>query len=392
MTNEVSKKSILKRICQLLDEQIILILIHYSNHMNRTFFPGLLLLFLLSCNNNSEKIKPSVETISESVYASGIIKSKNQYQVFASVMGIVDQVFVTEGDSVKPGSAILLISNEASKLSTENAKLAAEFSDANSNTQKLKELKLAIDLARLKMNNDSLILLRQKKLWSEKVGSKIELEQRELAYENSLTAYESAQLRYNDLKKQITFNDEQSKKNLGISKAMESDFLVKSKINGKVYGILKEKGELVSTQTPVAVIGDAEDFILELQIDEYDIVKVKTGQQVFVNLDSYKGEIFEAIITKINPMMNERSKTFTVEATFVRQPPVLYPNLTLEASVLIRSKENALTIPRNYIFENEYVMKSNGDKIKVEIGLKDYQKAEILSGLSQDDELIIPEN
>jgi len=360
--------------------------------MNRIFIPGIFLLFLISCNNKSEKIKPTVETISESVYASGIIKSKNQYQVFATVMGIVDQIFVSEGDSVSPGSPILLISNEASKLSTANARLAAEFADAGSNTQKLNELRLAIDLARSKMNNDSLILVRQQKLWSEKVGSKIELEQRELAYENSLTSYESAQLRYNDLKKQVNFSSEQSKKNLSISRSLENDFLIKSKIAGKVYGLLKERGEMVNTQMPVAIVGDAFDFILELQIDEYDIVKVKTGQQVFVTLDSYKGEVYEAIISKVNPLMNERSKTFTVEATFIKQPPVLYPNLTLEASVLIRSKENAITIPRNYIFENEYVMKSNGDKVKVEIGLKDYRKAEILSGLGKEDELIIPEN
>ena len=58
------------------------------------------------------------------------------------------------------------------------------------------------------------------------------------------------------------------------------------------------------------------------------------------------------------------------------------PNLTLEATILISTKENTLTIPRKYVFENEYVIKSNGDKVKVVIGLKDYQKAEILSGIN----------
>ena len=346
----------------------------------------------LSCKNNEEKIKPTVESISESVYASGIIKSKNQYQVFASVNGLVENIFVSEGDTVKTGSPILSIINETSKLNTENARLAANYTDLNSNTQKLNELKLAIDLARSKFNNDSLLYTRQQKLWNDMIGSKIELEQRELGYENSKTALESAILRYNDLKKTLNFNAEQSKNNLNISRTVENDFLVKSKINGKVYALLKERGEMVNTQTPLAIVGDASEFILELQVDEYDIVKVELGKKVFVSLDSYKGQLFEAAVTKINPLMNERSKTFTIEAEFTDQPPVLYPNLTLEATILIRTKDNALIIPRNYILQEEYVTKADGEKVKIKLGLKDYQKAEVLEGLSKDDEIIIPQN
>ena len=346
----------------------------------------------LSCKNNEEKIKPTVESISESVYASGIIKSKNQYQVFASVNGLVENIFVSEGDTVKTGSPILSIINETSKLNTENARLAANYADLNSNTQKLNELKLAIDLARSKFNNDSLLYTRQQKLWNDMIGSKIELEQRELGYENSKTALESAILRYNDLKKTLNFNAEQSKNNLNISRTVENDFLVKSKINGKVYALLKERGEMVNTQTPLAIVGDASEFILELQVDEYDIVKVELGKKVFVSLDSYKGQLFEAAVTKINPLMNERSKTFTIEAEFTDQPPVLYPNLTLEATILIRTKDNALIIPRNYILQEEYVTKADGEKVKIKLGLKDYQKAEVLEGLSKDDEIIIPQN
>ena len=125
-------------------------------------------------------------------------------------------------------------------------------------------------------------------------------------------------------------------------------------------------------------------------MDEYDIVKVKKGQNVLVTLDSYKGQLFEAIVDKINPIMNERSKTFTVEASFVKDPPTLYPNLTLEANIIIQLKKDVLTLSRKYIVEDEYVIKENGDKVKIKIGLKDYKKVEILSGLTDKDVVIIP--
>ncbi|MBP6335393.1 MAG: efflux RND transporter periplasmic adaptor subunit [Bacteroidia bacterium] len=356
----------------------------------RLLFLCFFLLAIQSCKENPEKIKPSVETISESVYASGIIKSKNQYQVFATVNGLIDKFYISEGDTIKSGEPILSISNESSKLGTENAKLAAEFADESTNTQKLNESRLAIEFAQTKMKNDSLQMVRQRALWASNIGSQIELEQRELAFANSKTGYESALLRYNDLKKQINFTSKQSKKNLSISQVMEDDFLIKSKIDGIVYSVLKEKGEMVNAQMPLAIIGDAKEFILELQVDEYDIVKVLPGQIIYVTLDSYKGEVFEALVEKVYPLMNERTKTFTVDAKFSKSPPVLYPNLTLEATILIRKKEKALTVPINYVSIDGYVLKSDGEKIKVATGLKDYQKVEILSGIGKDDELIIP--
>ena len=52
----------------------------------------------------------------------------------------------------------------------------------------------------------------------------------------------------------------------------------------------------------MAIVGSANQFKLELEIDEFDIVKIKKGQLVLVSLDSYKGEAYEAVVQKINPI------------------------------------------------------------------------------------------
>ncbi len=87
-----------------------------------------------------------------------------------------------------------------------------------------------------------------------------------------------------------------------------------------VYLLNYREGEFINIQNPVAIIGSNKDFILEMQIDEYDIMKISLGQKVLVTMDSYKGKVFEAKITKINPIMNQRSKTFLVESEFVQKP------------------------------------------------------------------------
>ncbi|TKB97659.1 efflux RND transporter periplasmic adaptor subunit [Pedobacter cryophilus] len=350
----------------------------------------ILLLFIGSCTWKQEKIKPSIENISESIYASGMVKSENQYQAFATVNGIINKIFVAEGDTVKKGAIILTISNETQQLNKDNAALTAAFSAIEANKGKLEEAKLAIGLARDKMKNDSLLLSRQNTLWNQNVGTKVELEQRALAYQNSKNAYYSALVRFNDLKRQLNFNSAQSKNNLQISNKLEKDYLLKSEINGIVYQIPLKVGEFVNAQLPLAVIGDAKNFILEMQVDEYDILKVKKGLPVLVTMDTYKGQVFEASVTKINPLMNEKSKTFLVEAQFIITPKTIYPNTSFEANIVVQSKKKALLIPRNYLMKDNKVIKENGDTVTVKTGLKDYQKVEILSGLTAADQLIKP--
>jgi multidrug efflux pump subunit AcrA (membrane-fusion protein) len=353
--------------------------------------PILLILFIcVSCKNKQEKTIPIEEKITESVYASGIVKSKNQYQVFSTVNGLIANMLVTEGDIVTKGQPIVKLVNTAAQLNEDNAIISANYLSAQTNGERLKELKINIDIAKTKMTHDALLLQRQTNLWNEQIGTKNDLDLKELAAKTSENTYEAAELKYIQLQKQISFQEKQATKQLQISQHTSSDFTIKSEVSGKVYTLLKKKGEFVTTQTPVALIGDATAYFLELQVDEYDIAKMKLGQQILLSMDSYKRSVFEATVSKIYPYMNERSKSFTIEAMFTKQPPLLYPNLTCEANIIIQQKEKAITIPRNYLLEGDSVILENKEKKKLVVGLKDYQKVEIISGLTIKDIILKP--
>ncbi|MEP7322122.1 MAG: efflux RND transporter periplasmic adaptor subunit [Saprospiraceae bacterium] len=352
-------------------------------------FPALLFL-LLSCNNKKETITPILKNITESVYASGIIKSKNQYEVFSKSNGILEKVFVKEGMHIKKDGMLFQIDSKNSRLATKNAQLAFTANDYKINTDRLHDIQNAIQLAVKKLTNDSLLLSRQQQLWSNNIGSQIEVEQRELNFENSKVVLDRAMISYEDLNRQLKFASGQSKINLQAAQSVEDDLMIRSELDGIVYKINKEQGELVTSLSPLAVIG-ADDFILELNIDEFDIVKIKPGQQVIVRMDSYKSQGFEAIISSIYPMMNERTRTFKAEAVFTKKPEILFPNLTLEANIVLNVKQNVLTIPRNYLIKDSMVMLENGTMQQIKTGLMDYNLVEILSGLPSDSKIILPE-
>ena len=160
--------------------------------MRKLFALSWIVLLLFACNKKTEKTNPTEEKITESVYASGVIKSNNQYQVFSTVNGLVKEVLVTEGTIVKKGDAIMRLSDISARLNTENAQLAADYSSVAANADRLNALRMDIATAKSKMDNDASLAERQRSLWSQGIGTRNELDQRELNYKNSVNAWQAA--------------------------------------------------------------------------------------------------------------------------------------------------------------------------------------------------------
>lgn len=345
---------------------------------------------LFACKEKTTLYSVSKSNISESVYASGVIESENQYQLYPTISGTLKSIEIEEGEFVHKGQILFRISNESASIAYETAKITEEYSTFERNENKLKEANASLKVARLKLKNDSLNFVRKRVLFEKNVITGIDFENAELNYQNSLSNVNSLKLQLEDLKNQLKYTDRISKKNLEQSIKTKKDFEIRSDVDGEVFNILKKTGELVNPQFPIAVLGKRKKSILKLQIDEFDIIKVKPNQKVYVTLDSYKGQVFEAKVLKISPIMNDRSKTFTVDAQFTKAPPLIYPNLSLEANILIQTKKDVITIPRDYVFQDNYVLLPNGTKKKIKIGLKDYKQVEVLKGLSVEDKIILP--
>jgi HlyD family secretion protein len=351
-------------------------------------FTAISIFVLISCNKQQESIHPTIEKITQSVYASGTVKSGSQYEVYAKVSGIIKNILVKEGELVKKGQAIIELSNTAQSLNYENAKLLAQYSSDNANQEKLTQANNELELAKSKLDNEASLVERQRKLWANEIGTKNDLDLRELAYKNAQTLYNASNLKLNDLKKQIALQSKQTQNSAAISSNVLNDFKVISEIDGKVYSIAKLAGEMATPQFPIAVIGNAGDYYVEMQVDEYDISKMAIGQKVFITMDSYQGKVFEATVSKVFPLMNQKTKSFKVEAVFTNKPENLFPNISAQANIVIQVKEKAMTIPRSYLIDNEYVYLKNKEKRKVKVGLMDYEKVEILSGINVTDELV----
>ncbi|ESU20368.1 hypothetical protein FEDK69T_28860 [Flavobacterium enshiense DK69] len=347
---------------------------------------------MMACKNNNAGIRPMVSDITQSVYASGTVKAEGQYVVYSTVNGELKKINVVAGDLINKGQPLFELNSEKAKLATENAQLAYELSTEQSSyiKNKVAEMELKVISARDKVSLDESVYKRNKNVINQGGISQVDFERSEVAYKNSKLAYESAQRQLEELRIQLKNEEKRNQVNLKLNLENQSDFTVKSIFSGKLFDVLVKEGDLVTPNTPLAVIGKAGSYIVELNVDENDMALVKKNQEVLVTMDSYKGNVFRAVVDKIYPIMDERSHTFKIEAKFIQTPENLYPNLTVEANIIIATKKQAIVIPKQYLVDKTYVLVDHDKKRKIKIGLFDYEKVEVLKGLKADETIYLP--
>jgi multidrug efflux pump subunit AcrA (membrane-fusion protein) len=354
---------------------------------------SLALLFLFSCGKTEKTTRAQYQELVEAVYASGSIVPKNEYKVFSLADGTITQKLVSEGDVVKAGQALFQIAGDAQEArlrnSQENLRLAQ--SNYQDNSPVLRELKIALENAKIKLKNDSINYFRYKSLYENQASSKADYDRAGLSYQTAQNDYVGRRNNYEKVKNDLYLNWQNAQSQYVINAQDESNYLISSRIQGKVYGIYKEQGEVVKRNDVVALLGDDKSVYLKLSVDELDIPKVKIGQEVLVKIDIFKDQVFKAKVSKIYPRLNAADQSFRIDAEFIGDAPSNYSGLSIEANIIIQKKNKALTLAKSLIFNGDTVIvKRNGktEKIKIKKGLETLDKVEVLGGISEKDEIV----
>ncbi|MDG1572444.1 efflux RND transporter periplasmic adaptor subunit [Robiginitalea sp. M366] len=354
---------------------------------------GLLCLGLLAgCGKKDNGITPEVQDITEAVYASVTIQPDSMYRVYASVGGILEQNLVQEGDTVMPGDALVQIAADAPERYRENARLQMEWAadQYKGEASPLRDLASRIRLAELTYRDDSLNYDRQRKLWAQQIGSRATLEARQLAYERSQSQLEQLRSEYQRKKQELHTAMVQAENQFRASQSDAAQFRLRSKIRGRVYALYNEPGEGVSPSQPLAMVGSPDTFLAELLVDEVDIVRLRPGQDVVLSLDAYQDTVFQGFVARIYPEKDARNQTFRVEARFNTPPAVLFPGMSGEANIIVATRTDVLTIPRNYLVGADSVRTAAGLK-KVSLGLQTLDRVEVREGLEANTRILKPD-
>ena len=343
-------------------------------------------LFFISCQSDSQIIKAEKRDWTESIYASSKVQSVNQYAHYAEVNGRLLRYLVSEGDTVNAGDLIAEIDgvNSETRVNIAQSQLEA----VQSGKARIQELGYQIQSAQNVFTQDYVDYFRQKRLFESGIGSKAQLEIRKLKFLQSKSQTASLKSRYTSLSEEINAQRKQAEQNVALTKNQLHSYYIYANRKGRIYELRANVGELVSPQQPIALIGDAHDFLVEMEIDERDISKIQLNQEVIVKLDAYN-ETFKAYVSKISPHLDAQTQTFHAEAVFTGTHPLFYPGLTAESNIILQQKKQVWVLPVNAL-ENDSAIKTSQGIKNISMGLRNTQFVEITQGVDETTEIILP--
>lgn len=361
-----------------------------SYAMRLAIFSALLTsLILIGCSNNQETTNPHLKDITESVYASVRIEPKHDYYVYAETPGILESLFITEGDTIKKGDLLARIKTDNDKLGLDKA--ITTFQQAKTNylgaANELALLETEIQLAQQRVTNDSINYVRQVNLWEQKVGTEMELDQKALQLKTSRASLMSSKQKYKLTKSNTKTNYELSQTELKKAQLKFSDNLILAQVDGIVLEIFKKQGDFLSQQEGFARIANGTQFKIDMLVDEVDIAKIGLNQEIVIDLEAYPKQPFKGKVNKIYPAKDIKSQSFKIEGVFSDKQPLLYAGMAGEANIIISKRKDVLVIPTYYLSNDGTVNTSNGIK-EVKTGVSNLSEVEIISGLDTNSTLI----
>lgn len=183
--------------------------------------------------------------------------------------------------------------------------------------------------------------------------------------------------------------------------ALKDSYLY-SPIDGIVSAINVKQGETTNTQNSEAVITITKPNTLyfEAYAEDTEVLKIDKDQKTLVKVDAVSNTTFPAqieFISNLATVDQNGLSTYRVRATISDQKTyTLLDGMSGQIQFITKEKSGILIIPNNSVFrENNlsYVNQvKNGvtQKVEVQTGFTDGKEVEIISGLSQGDEVAIP--
>jgi HlyD family secretion protein len=317
---------------------------------------------------------PFYSTLDTKTVATGKLNPEEEIELKPQISGIVDQIFVEEGDLVRKGDLI--------------AKIRVV-----PNEQALGSAKSRINSARLSFENAQTLFDRNKTLFEKGVISKQDFENSELSLNQSKESYDQSK------------DDYQIIKQGSLSGGSSANTTIVAQIPGTVLEIPVREGDQViqsnnfNAGTTIATIADMSKMIFEGKVDESEVGKLEEGKDIKVILGAINEKEFPAILTFVAPKGVEENGAvqFTIKADVtIEASTKIRAGYSANAEIEIESKDSILVIKEallqfNRITEKPFVelLKANGsfETKNVEIGLSDGINVEIIEGVEEGDEI-----
>lgn len=316
--------------------------------------------------------KPFIANVEKKTVATGKVIPQDEVEIKPQISGIIDQIYLEEGVKVKAGDLIAKI------------KVVPNEQSLNQASGRVRNAQLA--LGNIKIEYD-----RNKGLFDKGVISSQDFNTLQLQFDQAQQELQNAQSDYQIIR-------------VGSSGgAATANTNIRATVSGTILEIPVKEGDQViqsnnfNDGTTIATIADLGKMIFEGKVDEGEVGKLELGMPLSISLGAIQKKEFEAKLKFIAPKGVEESGAvqFKIEGDVaVGDDAVIRAGYSANASLVLERKDSVMVIPEALLqfdktTDKPYVEVSVGDqkfeRKEVEIGISDGVNVEILSGITQED-------
>ncbi|MDJ1472669.1 efflux RND transporter periplasmic adaptor subunit [Xanthocytophaga flava] len=281
------------------------------------------------------------ETRTESVFTSGLISSDVEARLSFKTGGIIDKIYVKEGQKVSQGQLLA--------------------------TLNLTEINAQVQQARQSYEKAERDLQRVKGLYADTAAT---LEQ----LQNVTTAQEVA------------------RQNLTIAQFNQNYSQLRATTSGTVLKKLMNEGELASPGAQVLYVAATgqQNWVVRVGVSDKDWAKLSIGDKAKVTLDAYPNDAFEGTVTELAQAADPQNKLYEIEVQVKPGNKRFAPGLFARAEIIPNESHTYSIIPIEALVEGNgqqafvYVVSADKHTVKklpVRVAFFDNQRAMIASGL-----------
>lgn len=317
-----------------------------------------------------------VTDIIQKSVATGSVIPRKEILIKPQISGIIKEIYVEAGDSVREGDLIAKV------------KVIPDMVSLNNADNRVSRAKISLD-------NASLDFSRNQKLLQQEVIAKAEFQTFEIAKRQAEEELKAAEDNLQIVKE-------------GVSKSAgkETNTLIRATIAGMVLDVPVEKGNSVieantfNEGTTIASVADMKDLIFEGNVDESEVEKLQQGMDLIVKIGAIEGKQFDAVLEYIAPKGVDLNGAiqFTIKAAVnLKSGEFIRAGYSANADVVLGRRDSVLAISEALLqfeqgqkpFVEVMTAPDTYERREVELGLSDGLKIEVISGLTLEDQIKI---
>lgn len=343
--------------------------------------------------------------LAQSVVATGRIATPARIAIGSPLAATVLEVTVREGDAVQPGQVLArLRADDAAALVAQAAAALAEAEARLTQIEKVGQPVAAQQLAQAEANLKvaAAEAERARQLVAQGFYAQSKADDAARNQANALAAAEAARAQLAAQQPGGTEREaararlDQARAQLANARARAALLTLTAPSAGTVLTRKAEPGDVASAGKVLLELADAGETRIHATVDEKNLRLLKPGQPARAVADAWPGQPFDAELYYLAPAVDPLRGTVEIRFRVPRPPAFVRPDMTISVETVTGKKDATLQLPTEGVRDLDgkpwVLLARDGlaERREVRTGLAGIGKVEIVDGVAEGDQAILP--